>query len=367
MAGANSPSSVETVVVIVAVMAVVALIEVAMPLRDRSGWNRARVRSNLALTLITFATNAGFNALLVAALLRAELAGFGPLRALSLPPAVEIAVVVLVLDLTFYISHVAMHHVPAFWRFHRVHHSDPLVDVTTTIRQHPGEGVIRYAFLAITAIALGASPYAFAVYRLWSALNGLLEHANVRVAPKLDALLATIITTPNMHKVHHSRVPHETNSNYGNIFSIFDRALGTFTPTQRGLNVNYGLDELDHEHEQTTPALLGLPFRRSVLVTRVIVLGLFVVVLTSGVAEHVPFSLLQPVEQRTGCRAVFVDRDPAVDCQRFEIELIEHGRVQVQRDVERDLFRAIAVDAVGNGRRERLVERQIDFERERLC
>jgi sterol desaturase/sphingolipid hydroxylase (fatty acid hydroxylase superfamily) len=260
MTQADSPSSFETVVAIIAAMVAVALVEAALPLRERTGSGQVRVRSNLALTLITFVTNAGFNTLLIAALLHAEVGGFGLLRALSFPPVVEIGVVVLVLDLTFYIAHVAMHHVPGFWRFHRVHHSDRLVDVTTTIRQHPGEGVIRYVFMAFVAVALGASPQAFAVYRLWSALHGLLEHANIRVPQELDALMATIITTPNMHKVHHSRAAHETNTNYGNVFSIFDRTLGTFTPTERGLHVEYGLDRLDGTTEGRTLELLRLPF-----------------------------------------------------------------------------------------------------------
>jgi sterol desaturase/sphingolipid hydroxylase (fatty acid hydroxylase superfamily) len=154
-----------------------------------------------------------------------------------------------------------MHRVPTFWRFHRVHHSDPVVDVTTSIRQHPGEGVIRYTFVAAFAFALGASPGAFAVYRSWSALNALLEHANVRVPPWLDSVLSLVTTWPNMHKVHHSRTATETNTNYGNIFSLFDRLFSTFTPSERGVNVSSGLDGFDDPAAQTTAGLLGMPFR----------------------------------------------------------------------------------------------------------
>jgi sterol desaturase/sphingolipid hydroxylase (fatty acid hydroxylase superfamily) len=142
-----------------------------------------------------------------------------------------------------------------------VHHSDPAVDVTTTIRQHPGEGVIRYVFMAAFAIALGAPPAAFAVYRVWSVVNGLLEHANLRVPRRLDAALALVVTSPNMHKVHHSRVPSETDTNYGNVFSFFDRLFGTFTPTERGERIAYGLEDLDDASSQTTLGLLAMPFR----------------------------------------------------------------------------------------------------------
>jgi sterol desaturase/sphingolipid hydroxylase (fatty acid hydroxylase superfamily) len=136
-----------------------------------------------------------------------------------------------------------------------------MVDVTTTIRQHPGEGVIRYAFMGAFAFALGASPGAFAVYRTWSAVSGLLEHANVRVPSWLGDLLALVFTWPNMHKVHHSRDARFTDTNYGNIVSLRDRVFSTFTPARQGAHVAYGLVGLDDPGAQTTLGLLGLPHR----------------------------------------------------------------------------------------------------------
>lgn len=251
-----------TVSAIVAAMAVVAVIEAAVPLHARERWSRAHLRPNLALTALTFATNFFFNAALLVALADLQASGGGLLPRLVLPPAVAAAVAVVVLDFSFWAAHVAMHAVPALWRFHRVHHADPAVDVTTTIRQHPGEGVIRYAFTAAFACAIGASPAAFAVYRTWSAVNGLLEHANVRVPPWLDRALSLVTTWPGIHKVHHSRTPSETNTNYGNIFSAFDRLFGTFTPATRGATVACGLDGFDDPATQTTLGLLALPFRR---------------------------------------------------------------------------------------------------------
>jgi sterol desaturase/sphingolipid hydroxylase (fatty acid hydroxylase superfamily) len=101
----------------------------------------------------------------------------------------------------------------------------------------------------------------FAIYRVWSALNGLVEHANVRMPRWLDRTIALVAVSPDMHKVHHSRDVRETDSNYGNIFSFYDRALGTFTPTARGPAVVCGLDGFDDPGDQTTAGLLGLPFR----------------------------------------------------------------------------------------------------------
>lgn len=254
-------SPVGAVGIIVAAMAAVALLELALPLHARGRWHRAHLGPNLALTAMTFATNAVMNGALVVALVGLESSRQGLLRALALPPLLAAVIAVVGLDFAFYVAHVAMHHLPSLWRFHRVHHADPAVDVTTTIRQHPVEGVIRHAFMAALALPLGVSPGAFAVYRLWSALNGLLEHANLRAPLWLDRALSLFTTWPYMHKIHHSRRVHETDTNYGNILSLFDRLFGTFTPSARGRDIAYGLAGLDDPALQTTAALLAMPFR----------------------------------------------------------------------------------------------------------
>jgi sterol desaturase/sphingolipid hydroxylase (fatty acid hydroxylase superfamily) len=250
-----------TIAAILGAMAIVALVEAAIPLHPRNRWNRAHLGPNLSLTFITFATNALLNAALVLTLMRLDALRVGLLHVFAVPTVLSVAIVVVALDLAFYLCHVAMHKVPVFWRCHRVHHSDPAVDVTTSIRQHPGESVIRYAFMAAVALPLGAPPAAFAVYRVWSALNGLLEHANVRVPAWLDRLLGLVTTWPNLHKIHHDRRPEAFGTNYGNIFSIFDRIFGSFTPVNVVRHVPYGLDGFDDRAVQTTVGLLALPFR----------------------------------------------------------------------------------------------------------
>ncbi|HJQ84472.1 MAG TPA: sterol desaturase family protein, partial [Candidatus Binatia bacterium] len=139
----------------------------------------------------------------------------------------------------------------------------PAVYVTTTIRQHPVESLLRYAAMGAMAVAIGPSPAAFAVYRAASAVNGLLEHANVRCPRWLDRGLALITTWPHMHKVHHSRTPTQTNTNYGNLLSVWDRVFGTYTPSSEGTAVVYGLHGFDRPELQTIYALLAQPFRRN--------------------------------------------------------------------------------------------------------
>ena len=242
-------------------LGLVAAVETAIPLHAKSPWRRAHLGPNLALTMITFGTNFAFNLMLLAWLRGLHAQRSGILGIAPLSPWAQATIVVAVLDFSFYVAHVAMHKVPVLWRFHRVHHSDPFVDVTTTIRQHPGESVIRYVFLAVFAGVLGASPHSFGVYRVWSAINGLFEHANVRMPLWLDSALSLVTTWPHMHKIHHSRSAVETDTNYGNIFSIWDRMFATFTPSKYGVDVIYGLDDLDDAATRTTRRLLSLPFR----------------------------------------------------------------------------------------------------------
>jgi sterol desaturase/sphingolipid hydroxylase (fatty acid hydroxylase superfamily) len=250
-----------TVGLLLGMMAAVSLVEAAIPMRQLGPWGRLHRQPNLMLTAVTFATNLVFNTALVLGLVALRRHGLGLLNVLALPPVAAGIVAVVILDASFYACHVAMHALPGLWRFHAVHHCDPAVDVTTTIRQHPVEGAIRYAVMAVAAFLLGASPEAFGVYRVASAANGLLEHANLRAPRWLDRTLALITTWPHMHKIHHSRVPRQTNSNYGNLLSLWDRLFGTFTPSGAGTAVPYGLEGHDAAATQTTTGLLMLPFR----------------------------------------------------------------------------------------------------------
>jgi sterol desaturase/sphingolipid hydroxylase (fatty acid hydroxylase superfamily) len=259
----NILASLSTAGVLLGAMIALSLVEAAIPLRERGAWGRRHLLPNLALTAITFATNLFFNIPLLLGLIWLQRHGFGLFNAIAVAPAVAVAGTVVTLDFAWYATHLSMHHAPVLWRFHAVHHSDPAVDVTTTIRQHPGEGLIRYAYLAAFAFAIGAPPAGFALYRIWSALHGLFEHSNVRLPLWLDSAITLLFSSPNMHKIHHSRDAALTDRNFTNIFSVWDRLFGTFVPARRGLDIEYGLDGFDAADQQTTAGLLALPFQRT--------------------------------------------------------------------------------------------------------
>jgi sterol desaturase/sphingolipid hydroxylase (fatty acid hydroxylase superfamily) len=256
-------SAFSTIGYLLAGMVILTAVEALVPLHARGRWSRAHLGPNLALTAITFATNLLWNIGVLALLVWLESRNFGLLRWLSPPPLAATALAVLAFDFAFYAAHVSWHMFPSLWRFHAVHHADPMLDVTTSIRQHPVEGVLRYAAIAAMAIAIGPTASAFALYRAASAINALFEHSNFRAPRWLDRALSLVTTWPYLHKVHHSRLPEQTDTNYGNLFSIWDRLFGTFTPSEQGRHICYGLDGYDPPELQTTAALLALPFRTS--------------------------------------------------------------------------------------------------------
>jgi sterol desaturase/sphingolipid hydroxylase (fatty acid hydroxylase superfamily) len=246
---------------ILAAMAALSLLETLLPLMRRPDRRRLHRAPNLALVVLTLALNFAFNAgaVLLAGWLGAQ--GFGLLAGAALPPLAVWLIALLALDGSTWLCHRLLHAIPALWRVHRVHHSDLLVDVTTTLRQHPIEGFVRFLFILAPAWALGLPAETVAGYRALSALVGLAEHINVRLWDPLDRALSWLACTPNMHKLHHSRLALETDSNFGNLFSLYDRVFRTFIPPSPARAVDYGLAGLDDPGSQTLGALLRLPMR----------------------------------------------------------------------------------------------------------
>jgi len=214
------------------------------------------------LTALTFVSNWLLASLAAAAALALQPTGL--MARLGWPAWVEILTGILILDFSAgYLSHRTMHMWPALWRFHRIHHSDTFVDVTTTFRTHPVESVWRFGFAVVPVWIFGIPAQAVVIQRLLQAMNGVIEHANIRLPASLDRALSLVWVTPNVHKIHHSRAVAETNSNYANVLTLYDRLLGTYTPAERAASVVYGLDDADSEAVASFPALLSMPFQTS--------------------------------------------------------------------------------------------------------
>jgi len=224
--------------------------------------NRRPLWPNLLLTLSLVAVNLLFVASLVFLAQWTEVHRFGLFNWLGAGAGVKLIGGVVLLDFwAAYLIHVLLHTLNPLWRIHSVHHSDTQVDVTTAFRQHPLESALRIAFLLIGTVSLGLPLWVIATYQTLSSFNAQLEHANVRVHPVLDQLLRWVFVTPNYHKVHHSQFHAETNSNYGNLFSIWDRIFSTDNGRRSCHDISYGLDYLDNWTRLTFWELLKLPFK----------------------------------------------------------------------------------------------------------
>lgn len=169
---------------------------------------------------------------------------------------------ILALDFSSWLVHWVMHNVKLLWRFHLVHHSDNSVDVTTGLRHHPGDSLLRGIFFLLLIFVSGAPMYAVMIYQTLLVMATAFTHANIRLASWLDKTLSFVLVSPNMHKVHHHWKQPYTDSNYGAVLSIWDRLFGTFSKLDKD-QIRYGLDRYyPNEKDEDFVALLKKPFQK---------------------------------------------------------------------------------------------------------
>ena len=181
----------------------------------------------------------------------------------NLPLWMELFLGVLILDLVgAYLPHYTEHRIKPLWKIHLVHHSDPNVDTTTANRHHPLESVVRFFFTLTGVFLLGTSIGIIMIYQALSVLSSQFNHANIKLPKKVDRWISYFMVSPDMHKIHHHyRLPY-TDTNYGNIFSIWDRLLGTFSYYERE-SIVYGVDVFPDKVKNTQVwSLLKQPFEK---------------------------------------------------------------------------------------------------------
>jgi sterol desaturase/sphingolipid hydroxylase (fatty acid hydroxylase superfamily) len=218
---------------------------------------------NLFFTLTTLIVNFAFALAIVKTSDWAVASNFGLLNMVDMPLWLYLLAGMLLLDLVgAYFIHWMEHKVKWMWKFHLVHHADTHVDTTTANRHHPGESVFRAAFTLLAVIATGADMWVVMVYQSMSALLSQFNHANFRLPRVVDNTLSWLIVSPNMHKVHHHYTQPLTDTNYGNIFSIWDRIFGTFVYVPDMNTLVYGIDtHMKPEENARIGNLLKIPFQ----------------------------------------------------------------------------------------------------------
>lgn len=219
---------------------------------------------NLFFTLTTAIIGFGLAGVLLAASDFVASNEIGLLYIIDLPLWVQIIVGVLLLDcIGAYLIHFVEHKVKWMWKFHVVHHSDTTVDVTTGLRHHPGETVFRIGFTILAVMIVGAPMGIIMLYQSLSVLFAHLTHANINMPTKMDKVLSFLFVTPNMHKVHHHYEQPLTDTNFGNIFSIWDRMFGTYAYVEDTATLKYGVDTHMKSEENTRLGnLLAIPFQK---------------------------------------------------------------------------------------------------------
>lgn len=173
-----------------------------------------------------------------------------------------IVIGVLALDFSSWLVHLVMHKTSLLWRFHLIHHSDTKVDVTTGLRHHPGDSLLRGIFFIIFIFISGAPMYSVMIYQTLVVLSTAFTHANINLPAGFDKALSFILVSPNMHKVHHHWKQPYTDSNYGAVFSFWDRLLGTFMHLHTN-DIHYGLDRYyPAEKDEDVLSLMKKPFQK---------------------------------------------------------------------------------------------------------
>jgi sterol desaturase/sphingolipid hydroxylase (fatty acid hydroxylase superfamily) len=174
----------------------------------------------------------------------------------------SVVIGVLALDFSSWLVHFVMHKSRLLWRFHLIHHSDNSVDVTTGLRHHPGDSVLRGVAFILLIFISGAPMYSVMIYQTLVVVSTAFTHANISLPRRLDTALSYIIVSPNMHKVHHHWKQPYTDSNYGAVFSFWDRLLGTFMRLDPK-KIRYGLDRhYPNEKDEELMALMKKPFQK---------------------------------------------------------------------------------------------------------
>lgn len=246
------------------VFTVMALWEVLAPRRRQSMTRARRWPSNLGIVVLdTLLVRVLFPTTAVGLAMLAEAKGWGLFQVFGLPSWAAVVLGVVLLDLAIYLQHVLVHAVPALWRLHRMHHADLEFDVTTGSRFHPVEILLSMVLKMMVITALGAPAVAVLVFEVLLNATAMFNHSNVRIPPGFDRVLRLVVVTPDMHRIHHSVVPRETNSNFGFNLPWWDRLFGTYRaePAAGQIGMTIGIEQFRDPAEQRLDRMLTQPFR----------------------------------------------------------------------------------------------------------
>lgn len=250
--------------IFLSILIVMAIWEVAAPRRRIEIPRVIRWTNNLGVVVIdTILVRLTYPIVAVGLALMAQEKGWGLFNIFEAPTWVAVLVSIVLLDLAIYLQHVMFHAVPALWRLHRMHHADQAIDVTTGLRFHPIEILLSMGVKLAVVLALGPPAVAVLVFEVLLNATAMFNHSNVRIPLGLDRVLRLFVVTPDMHRVHHSIDPKETDSNYGFNLPWWDRLLGTYTaqPREGHDGMTIGIEQFRTVRDQWLDKMLIQPVR----------------------------------------------------------------------------------------------------------
>ncbi len=246
------------------VLFVMAIWEAASPRRRREIPRVIRWTNNIGVVFLdSLLVRLTFPIVAVGLALLAEERGWGLFNVFDVPAWLAILVSVAALDLAIYLQHVMFHAVPALWRLHRMHHADLEIDVTTGLRFHPVEILLSMGIKLAVVAVLGPPAVAVLIFEVLLNATAMFNHSNVKLPGGLDRVLRLFVVTPDMHRVHHSIHPAETNSNFGFNLPWWDRLLGTYTaqPRDGHEGMTIGIEQFRDLRELWLDRMLIQPLR----------------------------------------------------------------------------------------------------------
>lgn len=246
------------------ILLAMALWEVAAPRRRQEIPRLSRWSNNLGVVVIdTLLVRLMFPIAAVGLAVIAQDRGWGLFNVFATPAWIAVIVSVLALDLAIYLQHVMFHAVPALWRLHRMHHADLEFDVSTGLRFHPVEILLSMGIKLAVVAALGPPAVAVLVFEVLLNATSMFNHSNIRIPARLDRLLRLFVVTPDMHRVHHSIHPSETNSNFGFNLPWWDRLLGTYRsqPREGHETMTIGIEQFRTRRDLWLDRMLIQPLR----------------------------------------------------------------------------------------------------------
>lgn len=235
-------------------------LETLLPYLTQSKYRIKQRWHNVGNLLVSFALNAALSGVVSYSLTMSTSNQFGLLYHLHLPFIVALIAGILLSDLNGYIAHRLYHKVPLFWRFHRVHHSDVELDASSALRMHPFEFIFQATTQATMLPLLGVSNSSFVIYIAFSLPLFIINHANIKFPHWYEKYVSLLFITPNWHRVHHSSKQIETDSNYADVFTIWDRIFSSHK-SQKPEEITFGLETLRERESQTFWGMLSTPFK----------------------------------------------------------------------------------------------------------